>query len=216
MEQVTETAIVHVIDDHAEFRESVLELLKSVGLTVREHAAAEEFLESYDPSVPGCVIADVCMPGMSGLHLQERLIENRMTIPVIILSGHADVSMAVQAMSKGALAFLEKPCRNHEFLELVKDAVRRDRANRQRERRQRDVLARFDRLTRREFEVMERLARGEGNKQVAAALQISERTVESHRASIMEKLEAGSLAQFLELVIERRAICQSGEGMSSP
>jgi FixJ family two-component response regulator len=119
-------------------------------------------------------------------------------------------------MSKGALAFLEKPCRNHEFLELVKDAVRRDRANRQRERRQRDVLARFDRLTRREFEVMERLARGEGNKQVAAALQISERTVESHRASIMEKLEAGSLAQFLELVIERRAICQSGEGMSSP
>lgn len=209
---ITENAVVHVVDDDAEVRESLAELLKSVGWVVQTHASAEGFLDAYTPLLPGCLLVDVCMPGMSGLELQEQLAARGWDIPWVIITAHADVSMAVQAMSNGACGFLEKPYRSHELLELVKKAVTRACTTRGAKIRRRDLLARFEQLSPRERQVMKLVTAGAPNKQIAQQLGISERTVEVHRANVMKKLSAATLVELIHLAAEYQAL-QDSQGL---
>lgn len=202
----TAKTIVHVIDDEAEVRKSLAELIDSVGFSTCTHPSAEAFLAAYDSSTFGCLIIDVCLPGMSGLFLQRTLNDRKLSIPLIFLTGHGDVPMAVEAMSHGAYSFLGKPFRTHELLELIKNAIRDDYSRRRHEHRRLEVAPRFQKLTPRENEVLELLTNGAANKQVARKLAISERTVETHRARLMEKLEADSLAELISMVLQHRAI----------
>lgn len=208
-ENVAENSVVHVVDDDSEVRESLAELLQSIGLSVRAYASAEEFLKGYGPSTPGCLLVDVCMPGMSGLELQRQLAARQLSIPWIVITAHANVPMAVEAMSNGACGFLEKPYRSHELLALIKKAVARDRTGRQGKVRRREVLTRFKRLSPRERQVMELVTVGVANKQIARQLGISERTVEVHRAKVMKKLSATTLVELIHLEAEYRALQDS-------
>ena len=212
MINATECPRVHVVDDDAEVRDSLAELLHSIGLDTHMYPSAEKFLAEYDPSMPGCVLVDVCLPGMSGIKLQEVIAERQLGIPCILITAHADVAMAVEAMSKGACGFLEKPYRSHELLELIKKAVQRDRSDRRGQLRRRDVLERFGQLSPREIEVVELVAEGAANKQIARRLGISERTVEVHRAKGMKKLGADTLVELIGLAVEYRAIKESSPG----
>jgi two-component system, LuxR family, response regulator FixJ len=205
----SEHAIVHIVDDESEVRESLAELLHSIGLSVSMYASAEEFLDRYVPSTLGCLLIDVCMPGMSGLELQQQLAERQLSIPWVVITAHANVPMAVQAMSRGACGFLEKPYRSHELLELIKKAIERNRATRGDELRRHDVLARFEQLSPRERQVMEMVTAGTANKHIACKLGISERTVEVHRAKVMKKLAATTLVDLVQLANEYRAFCAS-------
>jgi len=202
MTSTTSQAIAYVVDDHPSPRQAITELLDSIGLRTREFDTAEEFLDKYDPATPGCVFVDVCLPGMSGLNLQDELRTRRHSIPVIMISAHADVPMAVDAMRKGAFRFIEKPFRAHELVEAAKEAIRVDETNRGLEAQNRRVLELFERLTDREAEVARLLTAGAANKQIARQLGISERTVETHRAHLMNKLEVDSLAGMVGLSLQ--------------
>lgn len=193
------TASVHIVDDDTLVCHSLAELLNSAGLHYHIHATAESFLQEYDPTVPSCGLVDVCLPGISGLTLQDKLRRDGCMIPLIFLTGHADVNMAVVALTNGAFGFLEKPCRKSELLELVKRAVRFDVHQRQSIMQQRELEKRFSRLTTRETSVARLVVTGESNKTIARRLGISARTVELHRSRILEKLEAANLAEFIQL-----------------
>ena len=218
MINATEYPVVHIVDDDTEVRDSLAELLDSIGLVAHAYASAEEFLAEYDPSTPGCVLVDVFMPGMSGLALQEQITERHLGIPCVVITGHANVSMAVEAMTKGACGFLEKPFRSHELLEVIKRAVQRDHTERSYQLRRRDVLERFSHLSSREIEVVELVAEGAANKQIARRLGISERTVEVHRAKGMKKLGADTLVELIGLALEYRAVKETlpGAGTNAP
>lgn len=195
---------VFVVDDDADVLEAVDFLLHSVGLKVETYASAKEFLEAYDPLQPGCLVLDVRMPGMSGLELQERLEALESTLPIIFLSAHGDVPIAVHAIKAGAVDFLEKPFRDQELIDKVQDAIevnarlRRDLAERNR------IAGRIDALTPREREVMELVVQGKTNKAIASELGLSQRTVEIHRARVMEKMRAESLPELVQMVIRFR------------
>jgi two-component system response regulator FixJ len=201
-----ESPVVHVVDDEPGVRESLVELLRSIGLEVHAHSSGEEFLADYDPSTPGCLLVDICMPGMSGLELHSQLVERGIGLPWIVLTGHADVAMAVEAMGMGACGFLEKPYRSHELLQLIKQAVEQGKKSYHTQLRRREVMTRFARLSPRELEVMNLVTEGAANKQIATRLGISERTVEVHRSRVMKKLSADTLVELLSLGIEYRAI----------
>ena len=196
------TATVFVVDDDAAMRDSLRWLVESIDLPVRTFKNAAAFLDEYSPDQPGCLVVDVRMPGMSGLELQEQLIAREISLPVIVISGHADVPMAVRAMKGGAVDFLQKPFDDQVLIERINNAIGRDRRARQNGLRQTDLAALFDRLTPREREVMELVVSGKANKQIAAILDRSEKTVEHHRAHVMRKMEAGSLAELVKLRIE--------------
>jgi two-component system, LuxR family, response regulator FixJ len=208
-EGISEHAVVHVVDDDSDVRESLAELLQSIGMSVLTYASAEEFLEFYNPSAPGCLLVDVCMPGMSGLELQRQLAARQWHIPWIVITAHANISMAVEAMSDGACGFLEKPYRSHELLRLIKKAVARERTTRKDKQRRRELIARFGLLSPRERQVMELVTEGVSNKQIARQLGISERTVEVHRAKVMKKLSAATLVELINLAAEHRALQES-------
>ncbi len=193
--------IVHVIDDDAAIRDSLVMLLESAGHAARAHADAAGFLEALDPDQPGCVVADVRMPGMSGLELQAHLKASRIDLPVIIITGHGDVAMAVQALKDGASDFIEKPFDEDVLLRAVGDAL--DKGHRAFRERQAlaDIEARVAELTPREREVMDLVVRGLPNKAVAAELNISVRTVEIHRARVMEKMAAKSLSELVRMAL---------------
>ncbi|MDA1055990.1 MAG: response regulator [Planctomycetota bacterium] len=197
---MTPKATVFVVDDDPAIRHSLSELISSVGLPVKTYAAAQEFLDAYDPEVPGCVIIDVRMPGMSGLQLQERLADLPIGIPMIILTAHASVPMAVGALRKGAVAFLEKPCNGQELLDRIQEAIEQDGCRRREQAEQSHVAAYIDALTPREREVLDLIVVGKPNKAIAAKLGISRRTVEVHRAHVMEKLQVDSIAELVRLV----------------
>lgn len=199
-------SIVYVVDDEQPVRDSLAELLRSVGLTAQTHASAESFLTDFDPSVPGCVMLDVCLPGMSGLTLLEHFATQTRRIPAIVLTGHADVPMAVQAMSQGAFGFLEKPFRTHELLELVKKAIEQDQRSLRQDAQRHEVRIRFQRLSPREMQVLELVTGGAANKQIAKDLGISDRTVEAHRARIMNKLGVDSVVELVALAVTYRSI----------
>jgi FixJ family two-component response regulator len=195
-------ASVFVVDDDDAVRNSLRLLLKSVGLPTVAFASAREYLDSWHPAQPGCLVLDVRMPGMSGLELQEELNRRGAIIPVIFISGHGDIPMAVEAIQHGAFDFLQKPFRDQDLIDRVQRALAADNANRQ-SLAQRDVLRqRYGSLTPREQEVLVLVTKGKANKVMAGDLDISQRTVEIHRARLMEKMGAQSLAQLVRMAMD--------------
>lgn len=193
-------ATVFVVDDDQAVRESLSRLMESVGQEVATYAGAQEFLDSYDPSRPGCVVLDIRMPGMSGLDLQEKLARDGMRIPVIIISGHGDVEKAVRAMKAGAVDFLRKPYKAKVLLERIGQALELDAKIRRQEAERAKAAALIAQLTPREREVMGLLATGAPSKQIAYRLGLSRKTVDVHRAHIMMKLQIDSVVDIARLV----------------
>jgi len=192
---------VFIVDDDAPVRDGLKLLLRSVGHRVETYGSAQEFLDAYADDRPGCLVLDVRMPGMSGLDLQERLNERRAILPIIFITGHGDVPMAVEALQAGALDFLQKPFRDQELLDRIASALDKDAANRRELLELKQVAARFAELTPRERAVMDLVVQGKSNKVIAGDLDISQRTVEIHRARVMEKTQAGSLAHLVRMVL---------------
>jgi len=193
---------VFVVDDDSAMRESLQWLIESVGLRVEVHDSAESFLKSYYPGRSGCLLLDVRMPGMSGLDLQEYLKREEITIPVIIITGHGDVPMAVRAMKMGAVDFIEKPFNDEVLLDAIRHALSIDSRQRGRQAGIAEIAARLAQLTPREHEVMEMVTAGRSNKEIAKLLGVSAKTVEAHRARVMEKMQAGSLAELVRMSLE--------------
>ena len=185
--------VVHVVDDDEALRDSLSWLLESAGHRVATHASAETFLATYDPERAGCLVLDIRMPGMSGLELQDELKRRGHTIPIIFVTGHGDVPMAVNAVKKGALEFIEKPFNDQAFLVLINNALAFDAETRR-------AVARLVTLTQREREVMELIVAGKRNQDIAAKLSINIKTVEAHRANVMRKTGVDSLAELVQLV----------------
>ena len=175
-------------------------LMRSVGLQSEAFASANDFLERFDQRGAGCLVLDIRMPGLSGLELQERLLELGISIPIIFITGHADVPMAVEAMKKGAFAFIQKPFRDQDLLDSISEAMISGRRDRESREMQSLVEARLQTLTRREREVMALVVAGKPNKVIAFELGVSQRTVEVHRARVMEKMQAGSLPDLVRMV----------------
>jgi FixJ family two-component response regulator len=194
-------ALIHVVDDDAALRASVVFLLESVGWQARDYPSAEAFLADADRTRPGCALLDVRMPGFSGLELQRAMRDAGMRLPVIFLTGHGDVSLAVQAMKDGALDMLEKPFRDQALLDAVGRAVRMSLADREADATHRALRALYDHLTPREREVARLVSLGQPNKRIARELDISEKTVHIHRAHVMEKMGVHSGAQLARLLI---------------
>jgi two-component system response regulator FixJ len=194
--------IVFIVDDDDAVRGSLQLLMKSVGLVPNTLGSAREFLDRYDPKQPGCLILDVRMPQMSGLELQERLNARGAVIPVIFITGHGDVAMAVEAMQAGAFDFLQKPFRDQDLIDRIQRALAKDRANRALLTERNLVQQRLESLTPREREVLALVSSGKPNKLIAADLGLSQRTVEIHRARVMEKMGAASLAQLVRMVMD--------------
>lgn len=191
--------IVHVVDDDQAVREGLALLFRSVSLEARTYPDASSFLDEVKPGHPGCLVCDVRMPGMSGMHLQEHLAEIGNDIPVIFITGHGDVPMAVTAMREGALDFLQKPFSEDLLLQRVQEALADHRRRCRDNRRRRDIRARYDELTEREREIMDYLLQGRANKVIAVELDISPRTVELHRARVLAKMGARTLTDLLRL-----------------
>jgi len=192
--------LVYLVDDDEAIRDSLGLLLRSVGLECEVYASALEFLGAYDPSRHSCVVADIRMPGLSGLELQQRLNEQRADVPVIFITGHGDVPMAVNAMKSGASDFIQKPFRDQDLIDRIHKALAKD-GERRASRAQEDVIReRLASLTPRETEVMRRVVRGQANKVIALDLGVSQRTVELHRARVMRKLKMRSLAELVSTV----------------
>ncbi len=193
---------VFIVDDDEGVRNSLRFLLKSVGHATRALASANEFLETYKPNQPGCLVLDVRMPGMSGLELQQQLNLRGAVIPVIFITGHGDIPMAVEAMQQGAFDFLQKPFRDQELIDRIQRALERDARSRAALDQHARIRERLDSLTPREREVLALMTRGKPNKIMAAELGVSQRTVEIHRARVMEKSGAASLAQLVRMVMD--------------
>lgn len=198
---MTKTTTVFVVDDDPSMRDSLRWLIESVGLHVDAYPNADAFLEQFDPETPGCLVLDVRMPGTSGMELLDMLKNRGVQIPIIIISGHGDVPMAVQALKRGALDFLEKPFRDQELLEQVSHAIELDQNRRKKASGVAGIQARLERLTPREREVMGMVVGGYANKQVASRLGLSEKTIEVHRSRVMAKMEARTLPCLVKMAI---------------
>lgn len=192
---------VFIVDDDEPVRDSLSLLIRSVGYEVAAFSSAIDFLDAYDDR-PGCLVLDVRMPQMSGLDLQEELIERRAILPIIFMTGHGDVPMAVQAMRGGAVDFLQKPLRDQDLLDRINEALRMDARNRELLAQKQETARRLQQLTAREREVMALVAAGKANKVIAYELDVSQRTVEIHRARVMEKMRATSLAHLVRMVVD--------------
>lgn len=194
--------VVFIVDDDEGVRSSLRLLLKSVGLVPSALASAREFLDKYDPAQPGCLVLDVRMPEMSGLELQEQLNLKGAVLPVIFITGHGDVPMAVEAMQAGACDFLQKPFRDQDLIDRIQRALDKDRTNRAALEERTLIRERLLSLTPREREVLAMVTSGKANKIMAADLGVSQRTIEIHRARVMEKMSAASLAQLVRMVMD--------------
>ncbi|MCP3869121.1 MAG: response regulator transcription factor [Gammaproteobacteria bacterium] len=194
-------ATVFVVDDDQAMRNSLKWLIESVDLEVKTYASANEFIRDYYPGRAGCLLLDVRMPGMSGLELQEQFIEQQINIPIIIITGHGDVPMAVRAMKAGAVDFIEKPFNDELLLESIRNALIMDVDQRTAQSVRADIATRLAHLTPREHEVMDMVTSGRANKDIAKTLGVSSKTVEAHRARVMEKMEASSLAELVKMAI---------------
>jgi two-component system, LuxR family, response regulator FixJ len=193
--------IVFVVDDDPATRDSLRWLLQSVGLRVQTLATAEEFLSTYEAGQAGCLVLDVRMPGMSGLNLQETLVARDITLPVIIITGYAEVPTAVRALKTGAIDFIEKPFNDDVLLDRVRQAIEVDRQARAAHDQRTLAERRFAQLTPREREVMQLVVAGKANKVIAGELGLSPKTVEVHRASVMSKMDADSVADLVRLAM---------------
>ena len=190
-------ALVYLVDDEYAVRDSLALLIESSGMTVRSFASALEFLDNYDPLQPGCLLLDVRMPAMSGLELQVELARREIVVPIIFISGHAGIPDSAKAFRAGAVDFLEKPFDNELLLQRIAEAIKKDLADREQRSEYRKIQNLLDYLTAREQEVLALIVSGHSNKAVAKILDISNRTVEAHRANIMEKTQVNSLAELM-------------------
>ena len=190
---------VFVIDDDPAVRQSVFWLVESAGRRAEAFDSAESFLDSYDSDSAGCVLTDVRMPGMGGLKLQEEMQSRNHIIPFIMMTAYGDVSVAVRAMKAGAVDFLEKPYSDQALLDLIEEAIKKDEENRQKKKATEAVHIKFESLTAREQQVMGLIVQGRSNKQMAAQLEISTKTIEAHRSKVMGKMQAGSVAELTQL-----------------
>lgn len=190
---------VFILDDDPAVRQSIAWLVESVSLNAETFDSGEAFLQEYDPARPGCVLTDMRMPGPQGIQVLEMLRERQYSIPAIVMTGHGDVATAVRAMKAGAVDFLEKPVDEQALLDVIETAIAADRERRRAVGALEITLAKFDTLTERERVVMGHVASGDSNKEIARALEISPKTVEAHRAKVMEKMAAGSLAELVKL-----------------
>ena len=199
--QITEPT-VFIVDDDDAVLDSLRMLMKSVGLKTECHGSAADFLEAYNPERAGCLVLDGRMPGMSGIDLQERLASMHSMLPVIFITGHGDIQMAVHAMQAGAVDFIQKPFSDQALLERIQRTVAQDVKNRELLHKRAEIIRRIESLTPREKQVMEMVAAGNANKVIAIDLGVSERTVEIHRARVMKKMEAESLPHLVRMVLE--------------
>jgi FixJ family two-component response regulator len=196
---------VFIVDDDEAMRDSLTWLLEGNGYQVRSFSSAEQFLAAYDASQVSCLILDVRMPGMSGPELQERMIAENIDIPIVFITGHGDVPMAVSTMKRGAIDFIEKPFDESELRALVERMLQKARTDHSAAREQRAAKDLLGKLTTREQQVLERIVAGRLNKQIADDLGISIKTVEAHRANIMEKLNVNTVADLLRLALSRNS-----------
>jgi FixJ family two-component response regulator len=196
---VPDTAVVHIIEDDASLREAIDSLLRSVGLTTRSYGSVQSFLSAARPDLPGCLLLDVRLPGMSGLDFQTSLADHDVHLPAIMMTGHGDIPMTVRAMKAGAIDFLTKPFRDQDMLDAVTAAIEKDRRRREGDQGAAALRAKYESLTPREQQVMALVTAGKMNKQVAADLNLSEITVKIHRGSAMRKMAARSLADLVRM-----------------
>ena len=192
---------VFVVDDDEPVRDAICLLLDTVDLPHECYDSAAAFLDDYNDQRTGCLVLDIRMPGMSGLELQDHLLAGNDPLPIIFITGHGDIPMAVEAMKKGAMDFIRKPFRDQELLDRIQEALNHDAENREHHADLEAVRNRASNLTPREKEVFERVADGQANKVVAIDLEISERTVEIHRSQVMQKMEAKNLADLVKMKI---------------
>lgn len=197
----TPVPTVFIVDDEEPVGDSIAMLLKTVGMTTRRYTDARAFLEEYEPEQPGCLLLDVRMPKLSGLEVQQELVRRHVTLPVIFITGHGDVPMAVEAMRAGAMDFIQKPFNDDELIRRVQKALEEDASERELLQRRAEIERRWTELTPREREIARRIAEGQPNKVVASELEISGRTVELHRARILQKMGVRSVAQLVRMVV---------------
>lgn len=190
-----------VVDDDEAIRTLWRWLMESNGIGVRTFASAPDFIAGYDPGTPGCLVLDLKLPGMSGLELQEYLVRRRIDIPIVIVTGHADVPTAVTALKGGAVDLIEKPFDYREVVSVVRKAFARDAETRERRARDAQIRSRMGSLTERERAVLQRVMAGKANKVIAGELDISIKTVEVHRAKLMEKMAVGSVAELVQVTL---------------
>ena len=196
-----EEPTVFLVDDDSAVLRSLVSLVKAVFPRVEAFSSAAEFLKAYEPGRPGCLVLDVAMPEMSGLELQRKLLEEKTDLPVVFVTGHANVQMAVGAMQAGAVDFLEKPFQEQELWDSIRKALKADEQNRRQRARRCQAEDRLSRLTRGEREVLDLILEGKFNKEIASELDLSIRTIEDRRAKLMKKMDARSVAELVQLAI---------------
>ncbi|WP_158770014.1 response regulator transcription factor [Paraglaciecola sp. L1A13] len=197
--------VVHIIDDDEAVLDSLSMLLDSVGIENAIYSNAQTFLNTHQEetirTLAGCIVLDVRMPGMSGMECQQQLEKLKCSLPVIFVTGHGDVPMAVEAMKKGAIEFIQKPFREQELLDCIQHALEMNKAEHERASRLLDIDKRRETLTKRENEVMQRVIAGQANKVIACELNLSQRTIEIHRSNVMDKMQVNSLAELVTLAL---------------
>jgi FixJ family two-component response regulator len=193
---------IFIVDDDSAVRDALKLLLRSVGQAVETFGSGQEFLDAYGEDRAGCLVLDIRMPGMSGLELQQKLNERHSILPIIFITGHGDVPMAVEAMQAGAVDFIQKPFRDQDLIDRINQALEKDSNNRAALGERNDIRRRLETLTPREREVLDLVVHGKANKVIAGDLKLSQRTVEIHRARVMEKMQASSLAHLVRMVLE--------------
>ncbi len=191
--------VIIIVDDDPSFRSMLIRLVGTVGFKTIQFASAEEFLAAPEPDGPACLVLDVQMPGLSGLDLQRKLAERRHSLPIVFMTGHGDIPMTVEAMKAGAVGFLPKPFRNQDLIDAVKEGINRDRDARQKLAETHELQKRYESLTAREKEVFALVTSGALNKQIAHQLGTSERTVKAHRAQVVTKMQADSVADLVRM-----------------
>lgn len=197
--EVPSNSVVYIVDDDQSIRYAMGLLLKSVRLDHQVFSSADEFLETYSGNNNGCLVLDIRMPGLGGLELQQKLIEMDCSLPIIFISGHGDIPMAVDAMQKGAFDFIQKPFRDQELLDRISDALNTAEKRQSARAQKAGVQERVDTLTKREHEVLDLVVTGKPNKIIAHELGVSQRTIEIHRARVMDKMHAKSLAELVRM-----------------
>jgi FixJ family two-component response regulator len=196
---MAERVLVYIVDDDKAVRDSLSLLMRSVGLASKSFGSAQAFLDGFESALPSCLVADVRMPELSGLELQQELIERQIEIPIVFITGFGDVPMAVDAMKSGAIDFIQKPFRDQDLIDAINLALQNDRDRRERTDALSDINERLATLTPRETEVMQKVVQGCANKVIALDLGVSQRTVELHRARVMRKMGVRSVAELVRL-----------------
>ena len=192
--------IVFIVDDDESVRESLSMLVETIELKAKTFASAQEFLQSYQPHEPGCLVLDVRMPGISGLELQAKLAADNCKIPVILVTGHGDIPMAVDAMKTGAVSFIEKPFRDQDLIDTIQEAIEKDAKERVLLNKRSKIEGKIETLTSRERQIMDRMVDGMPNKKIAYELEISQKTVDFHRANIYKKMNVNTTVELLRMI----------------